>query len=158
MNGDGGPTGKLLLLRRVREEREREALARASEAERRAQAGEEAAEARRRAVEEQLSRAREESGAVLPPAQVLQFRSRRLRQLLSALEAVEVQFAAARGERMGAAEAAGRVQASLAQARRAREQIQERLEVAHRDHQRRRERAEEQAQDDLPPPAGGPAR
>jgi hypothetical protein len=97
---------------------------------------------------EELSRAEGEALGDQPAAQLLQFQSRSMRQFRSMLEKLERMHAAALGERIGAAQAADRVQASLATARRAREQLQERLAAARREHRQRRERAEDDAQDD----------
>ncbi len=156
MRDEAGPMGKLILLHRVREEAEREALARAADAEARAQAHQESADARVRLTREEQLRVQGEAAGEQPLAQVLQFRSRALRQIEALLVWTEAQAAAARGERISAAEAAARVRASLAAAHRACEQLQERLAAARRQRRRRREQVQERAQDDTPGPRGGP--
>jgi hypothetical protein len=148
--------GKLILLRRVREEAEREALAGASQVEARAREGEQAAERRRKAVEDELARRRQEDPGERPIAQVLQLRHRALRRVEVALAWSEAQAGAARRERIGAAEAAARIRARLAAARRARELMEERQAAARLEQRRRCEAAEEQARDDEP--GGGDAR
>lgn len=155
MSQERGPMGKLVLLRRVREEREREALADASRAEERARSRERAAEDRRSAAAAELARASQESGGDRPQAQVLQFRSRFLRRLQALAVQVEVEVAAMRGERLDASEAAARIRDSLARTRRARERFEERLAGARRERDRASERAEEEARVDAPGPPGG---
>lgn len=159
MSEERGSMGKLVLLRRIREEREREALAGAARAEERARSREEAAEDRRSAAAAELARASQESGGDPPQVEVLQFRSRFMRRLQALAVQVEVEVAAMRGERIDAAEAAARIRASLAQTRRARECLEERLAAARRERGRARERAEAGARDDAPGPPdseGGP--
>ncbi len=155
MSEERGPMGKLVLLRRIREEREREALADAARAEDRARSREQAAEDRRSAAAAELARASQESGGNRPQAQVLQFRSRFMRRLQALAVQVEVEVAAMRGERLDAAEAGARIRASLAKTRRARERLEERLAGARRERGRARERAEEGTRDDAPGPPGG---
>lgn len=154
MSDEHGPVGKLVLLRRVREEAERDAVAGAVEAEGRARAAEAELVARHRALEERLSSAREEPGIEQAPAQVLQFQSRLQRTLWAMQVHVQVLLAEMRGERIGLEEATARARADLAAARRAREQAQERAAEIRRQRRRRREQLEEQAQDDAPGPPG----
>jgi len=154
MSEERGPLGKLILLRRGREEAGRHALTRAIEAEERAQAAEADLAARHRAVERRLTRLREPPGEQ-PPAQVLQFQSRLQRTLWAMEVRVQVLLAEMRGERIGLQEATARARAELAVARRAREQAQERAAAIRGDRRRRREQLEELAQDDAPGRPGG---
>ena len=148
MSDEEGAMGKLILLRRMREEAERRALARAAEREVRARSEERLAEKRGRQAARDLWRAEREDAGERPLAQILQFQSRSLRQLRAMLESLERAHAAARGERIGASEASDQVRASLAAARRARELLQERLASARRDRRRRRQGIEDEARED----------
>jgi hypothetical protein len=146
---------KLIVLRRVREERERDALAAATRAEEEARSREVAAEDRSRATADERARAAREDDGERTPAQVLQFRGRYARAIEKLAGELAVQLAAMRGERLTAAEAAARFRADLLRARRAREQLQERLAAARRERRRRRDDAEDQVADDAPGPPGG---
>lgn len=141
--------GKVLLLRRIREEEERGAVASAAAAEACAIEREASAEAQRSGVAETLSRAEREGSPGGAAAQLLQLQARFLLRLRSLERALEGRLAAARGERSGASEAAGRARASLATSRRSREALEQRWEAARLDARRRAEqRGAEQAQDD----------
>jgi hypothetical protein len=154
MRSGEGAMGKLIVLRQVRERNAREALAGAAEAEARARAAEADLEARRRQAQERREHLKQEAGGEQPRAQVLQFRSRFERTLRSIEMSAGILLAQKRGDRIRAEEATARARATLAAARRAREQIEERLEEARLARRRRRERAEEEEHGER----GGPER
>jgi len=149
MTDGEGAMGKLVLLRQVREEVERRALAAAAGAEARAREAEVWVEEERRDLALQLDRVRGGPADDQPPAQVLQLRTRLERRLRARQGSVELRLAQVRRERIGSEEAMVRARAELAVARRAREQAQERAEAIRRERRRRRQQAEESAGDDL---------
>lgn len=157
-NGDR-PLAKLIVLQRVREQAQREALAQAAAEEARAaQAERQAEEEHRRALGEveRADRALGEGGEAGEgmPAEVLLFESRFIRSMRRMAIRTELHKATVRGERITAAEAAARLGKEWERARRARQRFEERERERRRAWERERELREEAARDDLPPGAG----
>jgi hypothetical protein len=146
--------GKLILLQRVREDAEREALARAARAEERAAAAERAAEERVRGATEVVARAEREPVPERGPAEVLELQGRWARSARRAAAETREALEARRGERIGAEEAFARLRPVWERTRRARERFEAKQAQLGRAARRARERREEEARDDLPPRAG----
>lgn len=148
--------GKLISLQEVREEAERQALARAACTEARVAVAEREAEERHRALEQEIGRAARVPAEPRSLAEVLQLQDRFVISLRRLSGETERRRAALRAERASAVEAVARVQGAWERARRARERSEERRRLRSGQRRRARERAEEEtALDDAPPRGGG---